>query len=105
MSSRFHRFAAAAVVSGVLAFSSQSFAQSEEADADMRIQRLESQLRVLTGQNEELQYPNRQLEDRLRQLGATPGVTPGAQPAMVQPGLAQPGIAAAPPVTAAPSNR
>jgi tol-pal system protein YbgF len=103
---RFHRFAAAAVVFAVLALSSQSFAQSEKADADMRIQRLESQLRVLTGQNEELQYRNRQLEERLRQLGAAPGGASGAQPAMVQPGavqpgLAQPGIAAAPPVTAA----
>jgi tol-pal system protein YbgF len=110
MSSRFHRFAAAAVVFAVLALSSQSFAQSEGADAEMRIQRLENQLRVLTGQNEELQYRNRQLEERLRQLGAAPGASSGAQPAMVQPGavqpgLAQPSIAAAPPVTSAPSNR
>ena len=35
----------------------------------MRIQRLENQLRQLTGQNEELQYRNRQLEERLRALG------------------------------------
>ena len=32
----------------------------------MRIQQLENQLRQLTGQNEELQYRNRQLEERLR---------------------------------------
>ena len=35
--------------------SSQGQAQSDDADADMRIQRLENQLRQLTGQNEELQ--------------------------------------------------
>jgi tol-pal system protein YbgF len=34
----------------------------------MRIERLEQRLRQLTGQNEELQYRNRQLEEQLRQL-------------------------------------
>jgi tol-pal system protein YbgF len=63
--------------------------QSDDGDAEMRIQRLEQQLRQLTGQNEELQYRNRQLEERLRQLGAAP--TGG------QPPSAQPGMAAAPP--------
>ena len=74
--------------------------QSDDSDAEMRIQRLEQQLRQLTGQNEELQYRNRQLEERLRQLGAAPA--PGGQPAAVQPGVAaapapvQPGQAAEP---------
>jgi len=36
----------------------QGQAQSDDADMEMRIQRLESQLRQLTGQNEELQYRN-----------------------------------------------
>ena len=71
--------------------SPQGQAQSDDADADMRIQRLENQLRQLTGQNEELQYRNRQLEERLRQLGGAP-VAPGGQPP-----VAQPGMAAAPP--------
>ena len=55
-------------------------AQSDDADADMRIQRLENQLRQLTGQNEELQYRNRQLEERLRQLGGGAAVAPAGQP-------------------------
>ena len=42
------------------------FAQSDDADPEMRIQQLENQLRQLTGQNEELQYQNRQLEERLQ---------------------------------------
>ena len=65
--------------------------QSDDGDAEIRIQRLENQLRQLTGQNEELQYRNRQLEERLRQLGAAPAA-PGGQPS-----VAQPGVAAAPP--------
>jgi tol-pal system protein YbgF len=74
--------------------------QSDDADAEMRIQRLEQQLRQLTGQNEELQYRNRQLEERLRQLGAAPAA-PGAQPQATQPSVAgappvQPGPAAEP---------
>ena len=60
----------------------RTFAQSDDADMEMRIQRLENQLRQLTGQNEELQYRNRQLEERLRQLGARRrgGQAPAAQP-------------------------
>ncbi|MCA6118053.1 tol-pal system protein YbgF [Bradyrhizobium sp. WSM 1738] len=69
----------------------QGQVQSDDADAEMRIQRLENQLRQLTGQNEELQYRNRQLEERLRQLGAAPPA-PGGQPP-----AAQPSVAAAPP--------
>jgi chaperonin cofactor prefoldin len=37
-------------------------------DPELRIERLENQLRTLTGQNEELQYRNRQLEEQLRAL-------------------------------------
>lgn len=58
----------------------------------MRIDRLENQLRTLTGQNEELQYRNRQLEEQLRALqGAAPaGPNPnqaaqGARPAPAPP--------------------
>lgn len=75
-------------------------AQSDDADADMRIQRLENQLRQLTGQNEELQYRNRQLEDRLRQLGGNAAAVPSGQPA-----AAPPSVAAAPPVQAYPPAR
>src|SRR6185295_12266448 len=93
MSSRFLRFTGAAAIAAMLSLSSQALAQSDDADAEMRIQRLENQLRQLTGQNEELQYRNRQLEERLRQLGANPG---GQAPA------AQPNVAAIPPARSSP---
>jgi tol-pal system protein YbgF len=98
MSSRFHRTARAAAIAAMLmlasqAWSSNAFAQSDDADSEMRIQQLENQLRQLTGQNEELQYRNRQLEERLRMLqGGVPAV-PGGQ-AAAQPGPVQPGVAA-----------
>jgi tol-pal system protein YbgF len=100
MSSRFHGITRAAALAAMLALGSQAFAQSEDADPEMRIQQLENQLRQLTGQNEELQYRNRQLEERLRLLqgGALPG--PGGQPA-----LAQPNIAAVPPMQSNPAYR
>ncbi len=93
MSSRFHNLFGAAALAALVVLPAQALAQSDDADAEMRIQRLENQLRQLTGQNEELQYRNRQLEERLRQLGA------GA-PA---PGAAQPSVAAVPPAQTGPS--
>jgi tol-pal system protein YbgF len=72
----------------------------DNGDPLMRIERLENQLRQLTGQNEELQHRNRLLEEQLRQLqggGAqpapgqraqtpAPGMTPGpANNAGIQP--------------------
>src|SRR5258708_37684141 len=75
MSSRFHQIACAAAMSAMLALSSQVSAQSDDVDPEMRIQQLENQLRQLTGQNEEPQYRNRQLEDRLT---APEGGDPGA---------------------------
>ncbi|MEA2909100.1 MAG: hypothetical protein QOJ15_1181 [Bradyrhizobium sp.] len=100
MSSRFHRITRAAALSAVLALSSPAWAQSDDADPEIRIQQLENQLRQLTGQNEELQYRNRQLEDRLRQLGGGAQVGPGGQPVPVQPN-----IAAAPPMQPGPAYR
>src|SRR6202022_209291 len=91
MPSRFHGITSAAAIAAMLVLSSQVFAQSEDADPEMRVQQLENQLRHLTGQNEELQYRNRQLEERLRLLQG------GAQGAPGQPAVAQPGIAAVPP--------
>jgi tol-pal system protein YbgF len=96
MSSRFLKLTCAAAVAAFLVVPAQVLAQSDDADAEMRIQRLENQLRQLTGQNEELQYRNRQLEERLRQLGA--GV-----PAPVAPAASQPNVAAVPPAQAGPS--
>src|SRR5581483_3883138 len=96
MSSTSHKLLHAAALAALLVLPPQAFAQSDDPDAEMRIQRLENQLRQLTGQNEELQYRNRQLEERLRQLGA--GVpAPGAPPAI------QPNVAAVPPAQTGPS--
>ncbi len=94
MPSTLYQMTRAAVLSAMLALSSQAFAQSD--DSDMRIQQLENQLRQLTGQNEELQYRNRQLEERLRLLqGGAPG----------QPAAIQPNMAAVPPAIPNPSLR
>ncbi len=109
MSSRFYHLTRAAALSAMLVLwsqtlSSQGFAQtlaqSDDADAEMRIQQLENRLRQLTGQNEELQYRNRQLEDRLRQLQGGQPAAAGGQPAVIQPN-----IAAAPPVQPNPPLR
>ena len=109
MSSRFYHLTRAAALSAMLVLSSQALssqafaqtlAQSDDADAEMRIQQLENRLRQLTGQNEELQYRNRQLEDRLRQLQGGQSAVAGGQPAVTQPN-----IAAAPPVQPNPPLR
>jgi tol-pal system protein YbgF len=126
MSSRIHQITGVATLSAMLmlcspilfsgglvsrALVSQAWAQSDDADPEMRIQQLENQLRQLTGQNEELQYRNRQLEERLRQLGggvqAAPGQTavavqPSAPPPM-QPGPAYPPAGYGQPQIAAPA--
>src|ERR1700681_4984121 len=89
MSSRFYHLTRATALSAMLVLSSQALssqafaqtlAQSDDADAEMRIQQLENRLRQLTGQNEELQYRNRQLEERLRALQGGAQAAPGRQP-------------------------
>src|SRR3954453_6019240 len=92
MSSRFHMITCAAAVAAMLPTAPQALAQSDDGDLELRIQRLENQLRQLTGQNEELQYRNRPLEDRLRQVGGAAAVAPVGQPP-----VAQPSVAAVPP--------
>lgn len=74
---------------------SAAYAQSADLDPEMRIERLENQLRKLTGQNEELQYRNRQLEEQLRALQSA------GQPLAQQTPVAQ---QAAPPRPAGPSG-
>ena len=91
MSSRIHGITRAVAIAAMFALSSPALAQqSDDADAEMRIQQLENRLRQLTGQNEELQYRNRQLEERLRALQGGAQAAPGGPPA------APPNIAAAP---------
>ena len=87
MSSRFHGITRAAAIAAMLALQRAAFAQSDDADAEMRIQQLENQLRQLTGQNEELQYRNRQLEERLRALqgGAQAAARPPADVSPISP--------------------
>ncbi|MGB8399431.1 MAG: tol-pal system protein YbgF, partial [Bradyrhizobium sp.] len=106
MSSRFLTTTGAAAIAAMLAFSAPAFvekalAQSDDADAEMRIQRLENQLRQLTGQNEELQYRNRQLEERLRQLGGAAPAAPGGQAPVAPPSAA----AMPPPAQPNPADR
>ncbi len=89
MSSRIHGITRAVAIAAMLALSSPAFAQqSDDADAEMRIQQLENRLRQLTGQNEELQYRNRQLEERLRALQGGAQAAPGGPPAAAQPNIA-----------------
>ncbi|MGA8899468.1 tol-pal system protein YbgF [Bradyrhizobium sp.] len=103
MSFRIHKITCAAALAALLALCLQTWigparAQSDDVDPEIRIQQLENQLRQLTGQNEELQYHNRQLEERLKALQG--GAQPGAS---AQPGAAPlPNAAALPPVQPAP---
>ncbi|HEX7881436.1 MAG TPA: tol-pal system protein YbgF [Afipia sp.] len=120
MSSRFQIF-----VCAVLAFApvwvSASASAQQDIDPELRIERLENQLRTLTGQNEELQYRNRLLEEQLRALqggqqSAQPNQAAAPRPAapnvvtvpqaQTNPGYQQPlptpGAGPAPAVIAAP---
>lgn len=79
----FYEFARLTAVVAALAMTSSSvLAQNYDDDGGdpaMRIERLEGQLRRLTGQNEELQHRNRMLEQQLQQLqGASGGQAGGA---------------------------
>src|SRR3979411_1190030 len=100
MSSRFHGISHAVASEAFRDLCSPALAQqSDDADAEMRIQQLENRLRQLTGQNEELQYRNRQLEERLRSFQGGAQVAPGQAP------VAQPSVAAAPPAPTYPGYR
>ncbi len=94
MSLRMSRIAAAIGVMIVCAQPGSAAAQGAE-DPYMRIERLEQQLRTLTGQNEELQHRNRMLEQQLQQVQG------GAPAAAVPPPAASAG--ALPPVAAPPA--
>jgi tol-pal system protein YbgF len=93
MSSRIHGISRALAIAAMLALSSPALSpalaqQSDDADAQMRIQQLENRLRQLTGQNEELEYRNRQLEERLRALQGGAQAAPGGAPAVLHPNIA-----------------
>jgi tol-pal system protein YbgF len=58
-------------------------AQADPSDLTVRLDRMESALRQLTGTIEQLQYRNQQIEMQLQRMqsgGAVPGAVPGANP-------------------------
>jgi tol-pal system protein YbgF len=59
----------------------QDGSQATNADLVLRIERLEAELRRMTGTAEQLQHRNRQLETQIRSMGGVPG----AQAAPAQP--------------------
>jgi len=52
--------------------------ESSQTELVLRVDRLEAQIRELTGVNEQLQYRNRQLETQIRSMGGVPGSVQGA---------------------------
>jgi len=71
-------------------------------DQVLRIERLEAQIRQMTGTIEQLQYRNQQLESQLRAMGAAPaGAAPG-QPQAAAPPQAPPQVQRAPVQAAVP---
>src|ERR1043166_4376008 len=89
---------AAAFAAAWLVFASPAGAQMSEADLIVRIERLENQIRQLTGTVEQLQYRNQQLEEQLRR-GQQADMRPPPGPARPMPPVA---AAVPPPVTALP---
>lgn len=102
------RFLALALVAWLLAGSAQAqlFGRSDDrrqqddaGELTVRLERLEGQLRQMTGTIEELQYKNQQLEQQLRAMqggGAAPvgprpqGMGPGSGPGLSQGSINQP---------------
>ncbi len=64
---------------------------SRDSDEDpQRVERLENMVRQLTGQNEQLQFRVRQLEEQLRALGGAPSTSPQPPVAQLPPPVQQP---------------
>jgi tol-pal system protein YbgF len=89
--------------------SSQTTGQQESegptTEQVLRIERLEAQIRQMTGTIEQLQYRNQQLENQVRAAGGVAGVqsAPPPQPVQPPPGTRLPPLQAAPvPVTSPP---
>ncbi len=95
MSSRLKILACVISASVTLCLAGNALAQSADMDPEMRIEKLENQLRTLTGQNEEITYRNRQLEEQLRALqSGAQGQPAGQQAAPLRP--APPNVATTP---------
>jgi len=70
-----------------LACASPALAQNSPSDVVIRLEQIEAQMRELTGQIEQLQYRNQQLEQQLRALqggGGAPAPQAQAQPMQAQ---------------------
>lgn len=81
MSSRFHKSACAAIaLAAVVVLPVRAMAQMDDDNDPQRVERLENQVRQLTGQNEELQHRNRLLEEQLRQLQGGQGAPQAGRP-------------------------
>src|ERR1700736_4588502 len=98
---------AAALAAAWLAFASPAGAQMSEADLVIRIERLENQIRQLTGTVEQLQYRNQQLEELLRRaqqadVRPSPGPAPRPMPPVAA-AVPPPATAVPPPVAPAPA--
>src|SRR5262249_53407066 len=93
MSSHLLKVTGAAAIAAVLALSSQAFAQ-EAQDRERRIKRRKERLGRPPGKKENLKKKTRQLEERLRQLGAGPAATApqqgGPPPVQTGAGYGQP---------------
>ncbi len=76
--------AGAALAAVLLGAAAPALAQSSESDVVVRLDQLQNDMRRITGQIEELQYRNQQLEQTVRQLqeqlagGPRPGSAPAA---------------------------
>src|ERR1700730_9958487 len=97
---------AAALAAAWLAFTSPAGAQMSEADLVVRIERLEKQIRPLTGTVEQLQYRNQQREEQLRRaqqadIRPSPGPAPRPMPPVAA-AVPPPATAVPPPMAAAP---
>jgi tol-pal system protein YbgF len=98
---------AAALAAAWLVLTWPAGAQMSEADLVVRIERLENQIRQLTGTVEQLQYRNQQLEEQLRRaqqadVRPPPGPAPRPMPPAASATLPPPAAAVPPPVAAAP---
>src|SRR5262245_46080508 len=60
-------------------------AQASPPDLVLRLDRLENQIRQLTGMVEQLQFRNQQLENQVRRMQEASGVPPQARPQSAQP--------------------
>lgn len=83
------RLAALVLVAGVLVIA-PAFAQEDETELFLRLNRAEEQVRQLTGMVEQLQHQNRLLQRQLQQAGVQGGAQPGGAGAPAAPSPSTP---------------